>query len=92
VKQDDGIGMKLGSLFSGIGGLDLGFQREGFETKWFVENNPYCKAVLNKNFKGVPVYGDIKKVNFKELEPVEILIGGFPCQDVSYAGKRKGIG
>ena len=84
--------MNIGSLFSGIGGMELGFEREGFETKWFIENNEYCKAVLKKNFPGVPVYGDIREINFGELKKVDILTGGFPCQDISQANPRgKGI-
>jgi DNA-cytosine methyltransferase len=83
--------MKVGSLFSGIGGIDLGFEREGFETRWFVENNEFCQKVLRKHWPSVPIYGDIRKINFRELEPVEIIIGGFPCQDISTAGHQKGI-
>ena len=81
--------MNVGSLFSGIGGIELGFEREGFPTSWFVENNPYCQAALRKNFPGKPVYGNITKIDFKKLAPVEILTGGFPCQPHSIAGKRK---
>ena len=83
--------MNVGSLFSGIGGIELGFEREGFTTKWFVEWDEYCQAVLRKNFKGAKIYGDIQKINFDELEKVDILTGGFPCQDISVAGKGKGI-
>ena len=83
--------MKIGSLFSGVGGIELGFEREGFKTEWFVEIEPYCQAVLKKNFPNTPVYGDVTKIDFKKLEPVEILTGGFPCQDISNAGQRKGI-
>lgn len=81
----------VGSLFSGIGGFDLGFEREGFKTSWFVENNPYCQAVLARHWPKVPCYVDITKLDFSRLPKVEVLIGGFPCQDISTAGKRKGI-
>lgn len=83
--------LNVGSLFSGIGGMEIGFEKEGFTTSWFVENNEYCKAVLRKHFPGKPIYGDIKTVDFKEIEHVDILVGGFPCQDISIAGKRKGM-
>lgn len=69
----------LGSLFSGIGGIELGFECEGFQTKWCVEYNPYCQAVLKKNFKKAKIYGDITKINWEEVERVDILTGGFPC-------------
>jgi DNA (cytosine-5)-methyltransferase 1 len=84
--------MNVGSLFSGIGGIELGFERAGnFRTAWFVENNPYCQAVLRKHWPGTPIYGDIKAVDWGSVEPIDILTGGFPCQDISIAGKKKGI-
>lgn len=83
--------MEVGSLFSGIGGIELGFEREGFKTKWFVENNDYCKKILAKNFPGVQIYENITTINWNEIPRVDILTGGFPCQDISNAGKRKGI-
>ena len=82
----------VGSLFSGIGGLELGFKREGFETKWFIEDDEYCQQTLKKNFSTTPIYGDIREVDFRKLERVDILTGGFPCQDISCANpKGKGI-
>ena len=83
--------MNVGSLFSGIGGIELGFEREGFETSWFVEYEPYCQEVLKKNFPGVPIYGDITKLNFHKLKKVDVITGGFPCQDISVAGRQAGI-
>ena len=84
--------MKVGSLFSGIGGIELGFERAGgFDVKWFVENDLYAQAVLKKHWPSVPVYGDIRQIDFRVLEPVDVLTGGFPCQDISNAGKRVGI-
>ena len=83
--------MYVGSLFSGIGGLELGFAREGFKTRWFVENNPYCQEVLKEHFPGATIYGDIRQLDFSSLAKVDILTGGFPCQDISVAGKRKGL-
>lgn len=83
--------MNVGSLFSGIGGIELGFEREGFKTEWFVENNPFCQAVLRKHWPNTPIYGDITTIDFTKLPKVDIITGGFPCQDISIAGKGKGI-
>jgi DNA (cytosine-5)-methyltransferase 1 len=82
----------VGSLFSGIGGIELGLERTGgFRTIWFCENDPYASAVLKKNWKDVPNLGDITKVDWDAVERPEMLTGGFPCQDISVAGKGKGI-
>jgi len=78
----------VGSLFSGIGGIELGFEREGFRTKWFIENAEYCQAVLRKHWPDVPIYGDIREIDFKKLKRVDVLTGGFPCQDISKANPR----
>lgn len=83
--------MKIGSLFSGIGGFELGFQREGFEVAWSVEIDPHCRRVLHKHFPKAKIYSDICEVQPHELEAVDIVCGGFPCQDLSFAGKRKGL-
>lgn len=83
--------MNVGSLFSGIGGIELGFEREGFHTSWFVENNLYCQSILKEHFPRATIYGDIQTIDFSQLEKVQILTGGFPCQDISIAGKGAGI-
>lgn len=83
--------MNVGSLFSGIGGLELGFEREGFKTAFFVENNKFCQKILKKNFPKTKIYGDITKINWKKIRSPDILTGGFPCQDISQAGKGAGI-
>ncbi len=75
----------MGSLFAGIGGFDLGFERAGFEVLWQVEINPWCRRVLAKNFPKVKRYGDIKNHGAKDLETVDVIAGGFPCQDISNA-------
>jgi DNA (cytosine-5)-methyltransferase 1 len=83
--------MKIGSLFSGIGGIEIGFEKQGFTTEWFVEYDPYAQAVLRKHWPGIPIYGDITTIDFIKVPRVDILTGGFPCQDISNAGKRAGI-
>lgn len=84
--------ISVGSLFSGIGGVELGLERSGgFRTVWFCESEPYCQAVLRKHWPGIPIYGDIKQTDWSTVERPDMLTGGFPCQDLSYAGKRAGI-
>jgi DNA (cytosine-5)-methyltransferase 1 len=83
--------VKFGSLFSGFGGIDLGLERAGMECAWQVEIEPYCLRVLEKHWPNVTRYGDIREVDFERVEPVELLAGGFPCQDLSYAGKGVGL-
>lgn len=82
----------VGSLFSGIGGFDLGLERTGgFQTRWFCEQDKFCAQVLNKHWPGVPVYPDVTTLRGGQIEPVDVLCGGFPCQDLSVAGKGAGI-
>ena len=118
--------MTFGSLFSGIGGLDLGLERAGLTCRWQVEIKPFCRAVLAKHWPNVPRFEDVTKfcrriydcepeneygevtcprcgVEFGECAcigtdqlldtcgPVDVVCGGFPCQDVSNAGHRAGI-
>jgi len=84
--------MSVGSLFSGIGGIDYGFEQTGyFKTKWFSETNKYACAVLRKHWPNIPNLGDITKINLENTPKVDVIVGGFPCQDVSVAGKRAGL-
>lgn len=83
--------MKVGSLFSGIGGIDLGFERAGFEIAWQVEIESFCRRVLAKHWPGVPKYEDVRDVGSANLEWVDVIVGGFPCQDISIAGKGAGL-
>src|SRR5215472_15316574 len=82
--------MRFGSFFSGIEGLALGLERAGMRCRWQVEIDPYCLAVLRKHWPDVPKYGDIRTLTGDELEPVDLICGGFPCQPVSLAGRRRG--
>ena len=82
--------MNFGSLFAGIGGIDLGLERAGMACKWQVENNEFCNKILNKHWPDVPKYGDIRDVGKETLETVDLIAGGFPCQPFSVAGKRRG--
>lgn len=81
----------LGSLFAGIGGFDLGFERAGFDTVWQVEIDDYCRSVLERHFPRAERFGDIRECGAHNLKPVDVICGGFPCQDISVAGKGAGI-
>src|SRR5690554_5265326 len=81
--------MTVGSLFSGIGGLDLGFERAGFTIKWMCEKDEYARRVLRKHWAEVPLYDDIEEL--KNPPYVDVITGGFPCQDISLAGKGAGL-
>lgn len=84
--------MKIGSLFSGYGGLDLAvMQLTGGKVVWHCEWEDAPSKILERNFPGVPNYRDVTKVDWSQVEPVDILTGGFPCQDLSLAGKRAGL-
>jgi DNA (cytosine-5)-methyltransferase 1 len=82
--------MRVGSLFAGIGGFDLAARWMGWQTAWVSEIDPYASAVLKKHWPDAPNLGDITKIT--NPPPVDILVGGFPCQDISTAGKGAGIG
>jgi DNA (cytosine-5)-methyltransferase 1 len=85
--------MTFGSLFAGIGGFDLGFERAGLVCKWQVEIDPFCRKVLAKHWPDVPKHDDVR--TFPDGDPkdwqVDVICGGFPCQDISFAGAGAGI-
>ena len=83
--------MKFGSSFSGIGAFDLGFERAGMTCVWQVEIDTRCQSVLGRHWPDVKRYGDVHDVGKHNLEPVDLVCGGFPCQDLSIAGQRAGL-
>ena len=83
--------MKVLDLFSGIGGFSLGLEKTGFfKTEMFCEIESHCVKVLDKNFPQVPIFKDIKSLSVKKNQ-FDVFTGGFPCQDISIAGKNAGI-
>ena len=86
--------MRVLDLFSGIGGFALAGQwvwGDDHEIVGFCEIDKYCHKVLNKNFPGVPIYEDIQQLNGKDFNDIDLITGGFPCQDLSVAGRGKGL-
>jgi len=87
--------VKVLDLFAGIGGFTIGLERAGFETAAFCEIDPYAQKVLRKNWPGVPIYDDVRTITAERLASdgigVDVITGGFPCQDISTAGRQAGI-
>lgn len=85
------MAMTFGSLFAGIEGFGLGLERAGLRCLFQVEREPFCRKVLDLRFPTVPKFDDVCVVGATNLPRVDWLVGGFPCQDVSVAGKRAGL-
>ena len=89
--------LTIGSLFSGIGGLDLGIERGlasagvAAETIWQVEQSPFCRKILARHWPHAERYTDVRDITASSVAPIDILCGGFPCQDLSVAGKGAGL-
>ena len=82
--------LTVGSLFSGIGGLDLGLERAGMDVIWQSEIDPYACRVLNKHWPKMVNHGNIKEIDWARVERPDVICGGYPCQPFSTAGQRKG--
>ena len=82
--------LTVGSLFSGIGGLDLGLERAGMRVIWQSEIEPYACRVLKKHWPEVVNHGNIKEIDWTKIERPDVICGGYPCQPFSTAGKRRG--
>ncbi len=84
--------LRVLDLFSGIGGFSLGLERTGgFETVAFCEIEEFPRKVLAKHWPEVPIYEDVATANFRQVGPVDLVAAGFPCQDISLAGKGAGL-
>jgi len=84
--------LKVLDLFSGIGGFSLGLERTGgFETVAFCEIDPFCRRVLAKHWPNVRQFKDVTKLRGEDVGPVDVITGGFPCQDISPAGLKQGL-
>ena len=84
--------LTVGSLFSGIGGIDIAFQQAGFKVAWAIEKDAACCRTYRHNFKDITlIEQDIRSVNPNKLERVDVITAGFPCQSFSIAGKQRGF-
>ena len=83
--------LTVGSLFSGAGLCDLGLHWAGFQHQYLCEVDAFCQSVLRRHWPDIPIFADIRNLSGQALPQVDILCGGFPCQDVSVGGKRVGI-
>jgi DNA (cytosine-5)-methyltransferase 1 len=83
--------MKLGGLFSGVGGFELAWTQLGHEVAWMCEWDAKARKVLEARFPSVPIYPDVRDLDPAEVEAVDVLTGGSPCQGFSIAGTRSGL-
>lgn len=83
--------LKVLSLFTGIGGADLGLERADMEIVAMCEIDKHCQTILKQHWPTVPIYSDIKLLDSTQLGQIDVIAGGFPCVDISFAGNRNGI-
>lgn len=83
--------MKVAGLFSGVGGIELGFEQDGYDIIWSNEIDKKASKTLSLNFKHKIIVDDIHNVKGKDIPNVDVIVGGFPCQAFSVAGYRKGF-
>ena len=85
--------IRVGSCFAGIGGFELGIERAipNAHTIWQVEQNTFCQSILRKHWPNATIYDDVRTVGAHNLQPVDIIIGGYPCQSTSVAGNMRGL-
>lgn len=83
--------MKVAGLFSGVGGIELGFQQAGFEVVWSNEIDKNASVTFKENYNHTLVVEDVSNIKSDELPDVDVIVGGFPCQAFSVAGYRKGF-
>lgn len=90
--ESSGAGLRIGSLCTGFGGLDLAVELVlGGQLAWYAETDPHASTVLARHWPDAANLGDIRAVDWSTVAPVDIVTAGFPCQDISNAGKRVGI-
>lgn len=83
---------RLGSLCTGYGGLDMSIQAVfGARLAWCADNDRYVSTILAARHPGAPNLGDLTELDWRQVDPIDILAAGFPCQDISYAGRGAGI-
>jgi DNA (cytosine-5)-methyltransferase 1 len=82
--------LRVGGVFSGIGGLELGFERAGMKISFHCEKDFFCQCVLHRHWPDVPIFDDVSTLLQNEIPEVDVLCGGFPCQPISIAGSRGG--
>ncbi|MEM1183679.1 MAG: DNA cytosine methyltransferase [Planctomycetota bacterium] len=83
--------MRFLSLFTGVGGLDLGLERAGWTCVGMCEQDEFCRAVLSSHWPAVPISKDVRELTAHSVPELDAIVGGFPCQDISTAGKGAGI-
>ncbi len=85
--------IRVGSLFSGIGGMEIGLSKSipNIRPMWFCEQDKFAQSILSKHWASVPIYDDVRNINKSNVESIDILTGGFPCQDISIQGNKKGV-